>query len=127
MSESVRRNRASSLKNACCAILKCVPLRIFIDGRPLRITSSIGIAIHPEHGRDIETLLKHADTAMYASKRLGRNAYTKYMEQMGLRVRDRLDMELQLTGAMQEKAFRLAYRPRVDMQSGGIPGILPID
>ncbi len=64
---------------------------------------------------------------MYASKRLGRNAYTKYMEQMGLRVRDRLDMELQLTGAMQEKAFRLAYQPRVDMQSGGIPGILPID
>ncbi len=94
-----------------------------IDGRSLRITPSIGIAIYPEHGRDIETLLKHADTAMYESKRLGRNAYTVYMDQMGRRVRDRLVMEHQLRDALQSESFRLHYQPIVDMQSGEIVAV----
>ncbi|MGV8933929.1 MAG: EAL domain-containing protein [Gallionellaceae bacterium] len=91
-----------------------------IDGSSLRITPSIGIAIYPDHGDDIETLLKHADTAMYESKRLGRNAYTVYMDQMGRRVRDRLEMEHQLRDALQHDAFRLLYQPIVDMHSGEI-------
>jgi diguanylate cyclase (GGDEF)-like protein len=42
---------------------------IEIDGRMLRIMASIGIALYPEHGREIEQLLKHADDAMYTDKR----------------------------------------------------------
>jgi diguanylate cyclase (GGDEF)-like protein len=94
-----------------------------IDGHALRITPSIGIAIYPEHGDDIETLLKHADTAMYESKRLGRNAYTIYVEQLGRRVRDRLEMEHQLREALQNEEFRLFYQPVVDMQTGGVVAV----
>jgi len=94
-----------------------------IDGHTLRVTPSIGIAIYPDHGTDVETLLKHADTAMYESKRLGRNAYTVYVEQMGRRVRDRLEMEQQLRDAMQNDAFRLDYQPIVDMRSGEIASV----
>ena len=94
-----------------------------INGRALRITPSIGIAIYPEHGDDIETLLKHADTAMYESKRLGRNAYTIYADQMGTRVRERLEMEHELRDALQNKAFRLVYQPIVDMRSGEIVAV----
>ncbi len=94
-----------------------------IGGSSLRITPSIGIAIYPDHGGDIETLLKHADTAMYESKRLGRNAYTIYMDQMGRRVRDRLEMEHQLRDALQHDAFRLLYQPIVDMHSGEIVSV----
>ena len=94
-----------------------------IDGRALRITPSIGIAIYPEHGDDIETLLKHADTAMYESKRLGRNAYTVYADQMGSRVRERLEMEHELRDALKNDAFRLVYQPIVDMQSGEIVAV----
>lgn len=94
-----------------------------IEGRALRITPSIGIAIYPEDGQDIESLLKHADTAMYESKRLGRNAYTFYVDQMGKRVRDRLEMEHHLRDAMQHEAFCLVYQPIVDMKSGNIVAV----
>jgi diguanylate cyclase (GGDEF)-like protein len=94
-----------------------------IDGRSLRVTPSIGIAIYPLHGTDIETLLKHADTAMYESKRLGRNAYTVYVEQMGRRVRDRLELEHQLREALQKESFVLVYQPIVDMKNGVIVGV----
>lgn len=94
-----------------------------IEGHTLRITPSIGIAIYPDHGVEPETLLKHADTAMYESKRLGRNAYTIYVEQMGRRVRDRLEMEQQLRTALQNEAFKLCYQPVVDMQSGEIVAV----
>ena len=101
-------------------ILDAFKMPFDIDGRSLRITPSIGIAIYPDHGLDIETLLKHADTAMYESKRLGRNAYTVYVEQMGRRVRDRLEMEHQLREALQNEEFLLVYQPVVDMRSGEI-------
>ncbi len=94
-----------------------------INGRALRVTPSIGIAIYPDHGQDIETLLKHADTAMYESKRLGRNAYTVYAEQMGSRVRERLEMEHELRDALQNDAFRLVYQPIVNMRSGEIVAV----
>lgn len=104
-------------------ILDAFNIPFEINGRSLRITPSIGIAIYPDHGMDIETLLKHADTAMYESKRLGRNAYTVYVDQMGTRVRERLELEHQLCDAMQTEAFRLVYQPIVDMQSGEIVAV----
>ncbi|MBT9569383.1 MAG: EAL domain-containing protein [Thiobacillus sp.] len=94
-----------------------------VDGRALRVTPSIGIAIYPDHGLDVEALLKHADTAMYESKRLGRNAYTVYAEQMGARVRERLEMEHELRDALQNDAFRLVYQPIVDMRSGEVVAV----
>lgn len=94
-----------------------------VDGRALRVTPSIGIAIYPDHGLDVESLLKHADTAMYESKRLGRNAYTVYAEQMGTRVRERLEMEHELRDALQNEAFRLVYQPIVDMRSGEVVAV----
>lgn len=94
-----------------------------VDGRALRITPSIGIAVYPAHGMDIGTLLKHADTAMYESKRVGRNAYTVYADQLGLQVRERLELEHALRDALERDAFRLVYQPIVDMQSGEIVAV----
>ena len=91
-----------------------------VSGRALRMTPSIGIALYPDHGEDIETLLKHADTAMYESKRRGRNGYAVYTEHMGLRVRERLDLEHELRDALQREAFRLLYQPMVDVRSGRV-------
>jgi diguanylate cyclase (GGDEF)-like protein len=104
-------------------VLDAFTIPFEVDGRALRITPSIGIAVYPDHGTDIETLLKHADTAMYESKRLGRNAYTVYADQLGLQVRERLELEHALRDALERDAFRLVYQPIVDMQSGEIVAV----
>ena len=88
----------------------------------LRVTPSIGIALFPEHGEDVGTLLQHADTAMYEAKREGRNAFSFYMEQMGERVRQRVQLEHELREAIREDAFHLLYQPVVELRSGRVVG-----
>lgn len=93
-----------------------------IDKHELRITSSIGIAIYPENGTDLETLLKHADTAMYAAKNLGRNSYAFYEEHLGNDVKRRIELEHQLRAALDKDQFRLHYQPVINMNNGEIEG-----
>jgi diguanylate cyclase (GGDEF)-like protein len=88
----------------------------------LQVTPSIGIAQFPEHGEDIGTLLKHADTAMYEAKRQGRNAFSVYMDQLGERVRERVETEHLLREAVRQDSFKMVYQPILDMVSGRIVG-----
>ena len=110
-------------RQAAQSVLDAFEPAFEVDGRALRVTPSIGIAIYPEHGDDIETLLKHADTAMYESKRLGRNASTVYADYMGARVRERLELEHELRDALHNQSFRLVYQPIVDSTSGAVVGV----
>ena len=57
---------------------------IEVNGYTLSITTSIGIAIYPDHGTDIETLVKNADIAMYSVKQTGRNGYRYYVSDASL-------------------------------------------
>ena len=59
-------------------ILEAFQKPFVFDGQEVYITTSIGIAIYPEDGEDIDTLTKHADIAMYSAKKGGRNAYQYY-------------------------------------------------
>lgn len=93
-----------------------------VGERQLAVTPSIGIAIFPEHGEDIGTLLKHADTAMYEAKRQGRNAFSLYMDQLGEQIRRRVHMEQELREAIKAGSFKLEYQPIVDMRSGKLVG-----
>ena len=88
----------------------------------LQMTPSIGIAQFPEHGSDIYTLLKHADTAMYEAKHQGRNRFSVYMDELGERVTERVQLERMLRKALQDGLFSLAYQPVVDMRDGRIVG-----
>lgn len=56
-------------------ILECLREPFLIEGRELRISGTIGVAVYPDHGADIDTLLKHADIAMYRAKAQGRNTF----------------------------------------------------
>lgn len=73
----------------------------FIGGRELKITTSIGAAVFPEDGRDVPTLLKHADTAMYDAKRSGRDNSRRYSTTLAKPVAERLVPDSKLRGAQQ--------------------------
>ncbi|HMK57276.1 MAG TPA: EAL domain-containing protein [Dissulfurispiraceae bacterium] len=88
----------------------------------LNITASIGIAIYPHDGSDIDSLLQNADTAMYHAKAKGRNNFQFFNESMNLHIKERLSIEGKIRKALEEKEFVLNYLPRYDMHSGRILG-----
>jgi diguanylate cyclase (GGDEF)-like protein len=86
----------------------------------LRITSSVGISIYPEHGRSIDELVSNADLAMYEAKRSGRNACRFCAPEYLLRSAARLAMENGLRVAVAEKRLSLVYQPKVAIATGRI-------
>ncbi|MEO8103150.1 MAG: EAL domain-containing protein [Betaproteobacteria bacterium] len=82
-----------------------------VAGRDLIITPSIGIAIWPEDGEDLNSLVKNADLAMYHSKAQGRNQFSFFRAEMNDKVTERLAVESALRRALQRKEFTLAYQP----------------
>ena len=103
-------------------LMQAFQTSIAVGEHDLRVTPSIGIAIYPEHGEDVGTLLKHADTAMYEAKHDGRNAFIFYAEKMGERVRQRVELEHALREAIRLGAFHLLYQPVVDLSTGRVVG-----
>ncbi len=85
-------------------------------------TGSIGVALYPNDGRDVETLMKHADTAMYQSKKLGRNNVTFHNAEMNRAVMQHMTIEQELRKALSERQFCLYYQPVVDLETGTILG-----
>lgn len=84
------------------------------------VSGSIGIALYPEDGRDAQTLLKNADTAMFHGKSLGKNTYQFFTSQMNIAVKRRATMESSLRAAVKNGDFLLVYQPQVDLISGEI-------
>lgn len=93
-----------------------------LNGHQAHISASVGIALYPADGREPDTLLKNADTAMYRAKSQGRNGYQFYLPQMNERLIQRQQIETQLRGALERNEFLLHYQPKVSLTSGAITG-----
>ena len=91
-----------------------------LDGHEVVVSTSIGISFHPIDGSDIESLLKHADAAMYQAKRKGRNRYEVYAAALTAGAVERLTLEHQLRQALELDQFALWYQPIVDLKTGRI-------
>lgn len=89
----------------------------------LTVTGSIGIAIHPEDGETVSSLLRHADTAMYRAKANGRNGLAFYSEDMNVASLGTLLLENQLRGVIERNELDLHYQPKVDAASGRVTGL----
>jgi len=89
-----------------------------IEGYEQFITTSIGISVYPDHGRNDQTLIKNADIAMYHAKEQGRNAYFFYDEALEAPIRSRLAQEKQLRHALKHDEFVLHYQPIVRVGDG---------
>jgi len=93
-----------------------------LDGKELYVTASAGISLYPQDGRDVDTLLKNADAAMYRAKEHGRSNFQFYTSEMNERVNDRLALEHALRRALERREFTLHYQQKVDLRSGAIIG-----
>ncbi len=86
--------------------------------------ASLGIALYPDDGKDVDTLLRHADVAMYHAKEKGRNSYYFYSEEMNQSARDRLVLENRLRADIEnKKGFALVYQPKIDMRTNQVCGM----
>lgn len=93
-----------------------------VDGQDLFVTSSIGVALFPADGEDIETLLANANIAMSHAKKQGRNGFQFYDRSLNSESAERLGLENQLRRAIDRKEIMLHYQPKVDVKSGRIIG-----
>jgi len=83
---------------------------------------SIGIALFPKDGADFDSLLSHADLAMYAAKQKGRNAFQFYDGSLNILLQENLKLISGLRSAQAKKEFVLHYQPVFDLSSGDIVG-----
>ena len=91
-----------------------------IDGQELSITPSLGFALYPKDGDDSNTLMRHADEAMYRSKHDGKNTYCFYSTQMTVKAKKRMNIESQLQHALDREEFFISYQPIVDSKTGEV-------
>jgi len=87
------------------------------------LTCSIGVSVYPIDAADPGALIKQADTAMYAAKDAGRNAYRFYTADMNARVQARLQLETDMRRGLMDDEFFVVYQPQVEMASGRACGV----
>lgn len=104
-------------------IIAALILPHFINANELYVTASIGISVYPTDAMDAETLIKHADTAMYCAKESGRNNYQFFRQDMNVRAVERQVIETHLRQALERKEFVLHYQPLINLDSGRITGV----
>lgn len=93
-----------------------------LDGHNLQVSPSIGIAFFPRDGHDVLTLCRHADTAMYASKRAGRGRFTYYDAQLNPADDRSWQLERELAQAIASDQLVLHYQPKVRLEDCRIEG-----
>jgi len=94
----------------------------FIDDHEIYITASTGISVFPLDGTDSDTLIKHADIAMYHAKERGKNGFQYYKKALNIKAGKRLQFENDVRKAVASNGFMLHYQPQVELRNGKIVG-----
>jgi diguanylate cyclase (GGDEF)-like protein/PAS domain S-box-containing protein len=100
------------------SVMQAVARPVHADGQEVTLSVSIGIAICPSDGQDAETLLRHADVAMYHAKQNGRNEFRFFSPEMNAHVVERVQMENMLRRALEQGEFMLEFQPEIDIATG---------
>lgn len=96
---------------------------ITIGAQQIIVTSSIGITVVPNDGKEVRTLIKNADLAMYRAKAEGRDGYQFFSEDMNRRIQEELEIERELRTAIEHEQFVLYFQPQIDMFSRTMVGV----
>jgi diguanylate cyclase (GGDEF)-like protein len=111
---------AVGIANACVAALGSPVTHV---GLELYATPSIGVAGFPDDGDSVETIVSHADTAMYQAKKAAANAVAVYSHAMSSRLRDSLDLEARLRRAVRESELSLHFQPKFRIADRRVAGV----
>jgi diguanylate cyclase (GGDEF)-like protein/PAS domain S-box-containing protein len=103
-------------------LLRALAPPIAAGGRELYVTASIGASVFPAHGRDAESLIAHADAAMYRAKGMGGNRYSMFEPSMETVTVDRLSLEHDLRNAVERNELELRYQPIVTIGTNEVVG-----
>ncbi len=104
-------------------LLEILGRPIHLADREVTVTASIGIAIFPRDGDDVESLLKSADLAVCSAKRMGSNRFQQYQESMNETALRRLLLEDSLRCAIKRDELTLRYQPQINLLTGKISGM----
>ncbi len=110
------------IEGAARAILEQFNKPFILEGEEFYITPSIGISLYPEHGTDQETLIKHADTAMYLAKERGKNNFQFYTSSLEGLASRKMALENGLRKALDRGELLLHYQPQIDLKTGKLKG-----
>ena len=95
---------------------------MMIDGREITVSASLGIAMYPEDGDNVDELLKNADTAMYHAKEGGRNAFSYYRREMNVAISTQFAMKSKLAKAVEQGELVLHYQPQAESKTVELVG-----
>ena len=113
---------ASDIDQVISKVLNVFKEEVVIYQHSFKLSASIGVAIYPDDGRNIEDLIKNADTAMYQAKDAGRNTYRFYTEEMTEKLFTKMLMKKEIEKALKNDEFVLHYQPQVSIESGKVLG-----
>jgi len=109
------------VKHIIQKIQACLALPLMIEGIPIVVEASIGVATIPEHANDAVTLLQRADIAMYHAKRMA-NDYAVYSPEFNPHSTERLGLMAELRDAIEQNQLLLHFQPKLEIQTGRIVG-----
>ena len=111
---------AAHLAQRCLSV---VSQPIELSARKITPSCSIGIAHYPGDGEDVSTLLKAADTSLYAAKEHGKNQYAFYKPELTDKAEHRFKVEQFLREAIEKQELSVVYQPQVNLETGEIIGV----
>jgi diguanylate cyclase (GGDEF)-like protein/PAS domain S-box-containing protein len=120
--ESPHGNANAEAEAIANKMLDVLAETVELDGVALQTSASIGISMYPDNGADTETLMRHADLAMYEAKDAGRGCVRFYAEAMNHRVAQRATLDRELRDALEQGQFELYFHPQHDILTGKVHG-----
>jgi diguanylate cyclase (GGDEF)-like protein/PAS domain S-box-containing protein len=106
--------RSSTIISLLERVLQEIGRPITLSGREFHVGASLGVALFPDDADDAQTLLKHADIAMYAAKNRGRNNFQFFTSELNRIADERLNLEAAMRIALERDEFEVHYQPKVD-------------